>query len=226
MERGFSLTETIISLTLSLFILLFTSMFVDFVRKESLRDKEEMDNLQEFYSGIDRIAYEMKRCGLGLSNLWEKEEYKIFEISNDTISLRRGDGMSFLENKVFRGGKIICVHEPDKFEERKEIIITDLMKFEYKRIAKKERNFLTLSEALENDYPERSLVIRINHVSFKYDGKRKILRISQNFGPYQPLIENIESCSFKRDGNSVILEISFDKKFFNFRFFNPFGGEL
>ncbi len=226
MEKGFSLTETIISLTLSLFILLFTSLFVDFVRKESLRGKEEMENLQEFYSGIDRIGYEIKRCGLGLSHLWEKEEFKIFEVLDDALYLRRGNGKTFLSDKALRGENRIFVDEPFKFKEGREIMVTDFLKFENKKIIKKEKNALVLSGALKNDYSERSLAIQINYVSFKYDGRKKILRMSQNFGPYQPLIENIESCSFKRERNSLILKVSFDKKIFNFRFFNPFGGEL
>lgn len=226
MEKGFSLIETIISLTLSLFILLFTSLFVDFVRKESLRGKKEMKNLQEFYSGIDRIGYEIKGCGLGLSHLWETEKYKIFQILDDTLFLRRGDGKTFLSDKAFRGEKRICVNEPFKFKEGREVIVTDFLKFENQKITKKEGNILILSEALKNNYSERSLAIQINCVSFKYDGRKKILRMSQNSGPYQPLIENIEGCSFKKEGNSIILKVSFDKKIFNFIFFNPFGGEL
>lgn len=225
MEKGFSLIETIISLTLSLFVLLFTSLFVDFVREEILLGKERMENLQGFYSGIDMIGNEIKRCGLGLSHLWETEDFKIFQILDDTIFLRRGDGKTLLSDKALRGEDRISVDEPFKFKEGREIVVTNFIKFENKKIKKKEENILFLSEALKNDYSERSLVIQINYVSFKYDRRKKVLRMSQNSGPFQPLIENIEGLSFKKEGNSLTLKVYFDKKIFNFVFFNSFGGE-
>ncbi len=224
MEKGFSLMETIISMTLSLFILLFTSLFVDFVRKESLKGKEEMEDLQEIYSGIDRLGYEIKRCGIGLSLLWEKEDYKILSISENSISLRRGNGKSFLKERAFKGEKRIIVEEPFLFKERREVIITNKIRFENNKILKIKKHEIRLSDSLEDDYPEGAEVIQINFISFKYDMGKKVLRMSQNSGSYQPLIERIENCTFKKDGKIIILNFLSRKKSFTFKFFSPFGG--
>ncbi len=224
MEKGFSLTETIISMTLSLFILFFTSLFVDFVRKESFKGKEEMEDLQEIYSGIDRLGYEIKRCGIGLSLSWENNDFKILSISEDSISLRRGNGKSLLKERVFKGEKRIIVEEPFLFKEGREVIITNKIRFERNKILKIEKDEIRLSDGLENEYPEGAEVIQINFISFKYDSGKKVLRMSQNSGPYQPFIEGIENCTFKKDGKTIILNFLLGKKSFTFKFFIPFGG--
>lgn len=226
MEKGISLVETIISLTLSLFILLLTSMFVDFVRKESSKEKENMEDLQELCTGIDRVRFELRRCGLGLSPLWEKENFEIFKLSDNSINLRRANKKSPITVKSFKGEKKIVVEKPEIFKEGREVIITDFLKFEWKKILKIENGVLELEEALENDYSEDAEVIQINCVSFKYDSKKKILRMSQNSGPYQPLIEKIENCSFKKDGNIIVLSLLFNKKSVAFKFLSPFRGGL
>lgn len=226
MEKGFSLIETIISLTISLFVLFSTSMFVDFVRKESSKEKEKMEDLQELYTGVDRIRFELRRSGLGLYPLWEKDNFKIFELSDNYIGLRRANKKSFILEKSFKGERKIIVEKPEIFKERREIIITDFLNFEWNRIVKIENKVLELERGLENDYLDGSKVIQINFISFKYDSKKKILRMSQNSGPYQPLIEKIENCSFKKDGNTIVLNFLFNEKSFTFIFFSPFGGEL
>lgn len=224
MEKGFSLLETLISLTLSLFILLFTSIFVNSVKKESLKAVKEMEDLQELFSGIDRISFEIKRCGLGLTSFWESENFKILSISNDTISLRRCGGYTLLKEKAHQGEKNIHVEDPSLLKEGREVLITDLIKFEKNKILKIDKNAIILSDNLKNDYLEDSKIILINLVSFKYDKNKKILRMFQNSGSYQPFIENVESFSIIKDGNSIILNLLFNRKEFTFRFFMPFGG--
>lgn len=226
MAKGFSLIETLISLTLSLFILLFTSIFVDSIKKESLKGMKEMEDLLELFSGIDRISYEIKRCGLGLSSFWENENFKFLIITEDTISLRRWGGCSLLMEKAYRGEKKIYVENPSIFKEGREILITDSINFENNRVSKIDKKVITLSDTLKNDYPEDSKIILINFISFKYDRAKRILRMSQNSGTYQPLIENVEGFSLKKDGSSIILSLLFNKKTFYFQFFMPFGGGI
>ncbi|MGQ9619017.1 MAG: hypothetical protein ACUVUG_08685 [Candidatus Aminicenantia bacterium] len=226
MEKGISLTETIISLTLSLFVLFSSSIFVSSIKKEILKGKEQIESLQELYSAIDRISYEIKRCGIGLSKEWEMDEFKIFEIYNERINLRRFDEDSLIKEECSKGEKNIQVEEPFKFKEGREIIITDFLNFDFNEISEIKNDEIILKDYLKNDYEEGSKIIQINFVSLKFDKSKKILRMSQNSGPFQPIVENVEDINFKIVDSSIISEIVFQKRKFLFKFFIPFGGEI
>ncbi len=225
MGRGFSLVEASISLTLSLFILLFTSMLVDSVSKGSFKGKEEMDGLQELYSGMDRIGYEMKRCGMGLDGLGARGELKVFELSEICISIKKGNRQSILKENCYMGEKVIWVKEPELFKEGREILITDFLNNELNKINKIENGEFWLEKELENNYYKGSKVIQIDSVSFKFDKSKKVLRLSQNSGPFQPLIERVDDLIFEENGKLINIKIEYRRKLFNFKFFLPCGGE-
>ncbi len=219
MEKGLSLVEASISLTLSLFILFFTSMLVDSVRKESFKGKEEMEDLQELYSGMDRIGYEMKRCGLGLDGLEGIGELKAFELSEICVSIKRGNRQSVLKENCYMGEKVIWVKEPELFKEGREILITDFLNHELNKIKKIEKGEFWLENGLENNYYKGSKVIQIDSISFKFDKSNKVLRLSQNSGPFQPLIERVEELKFEKNGKLINIKIGYRRKLFNFKFF-------
>jgi len=208
--RGFSLLETLISLTIFSFIILGTLEFYTKARSHFLRLKQDHETSQSALSGLDKIRIDVSQSGKGL---FTPSRLKITE----GISCREGilknessEKKLFSVSNLESGQTRIFFQDTRELNKNSKICIFDSHKGEIKNISSVDSNSCVVSTPLSYSYQQKEVgILLLREVRFYLDKTKNILRRKVNSSPAQPLIEEISgfSCSYDETTNLVKVRI-------------------
>jgi type II secretory pathway pseudopilin PulG len=208
-KRGFSLIESLLSLSLFLFILLSSLEFFISTRNHffNLKDEQEIDLAA--YSTLDKIRLDLCECGRGLIVPQSMELFEAIQLTDGILVIHSKDKEILPESDLVAGQTFIQVVSTAGIKKGQKLCFTDLEKGEVKTIAAVDKHGLTLGSSLNYSYrKDEAAFILIRTLSFFLDSSRGILRRKVNASPAQPLLENVSAFNVFYEAKSNIVSLS------------------
>lgn len=212
-NQGFSLIESLISLTLFLLLVLSSLEFFVLARDHFFQLKDDQEANAAAYSALDKIRKDILEAGLGLlipSHLGVLEP--LSEKNGALILLSKEKKFSLLEN-LTSGQPDIPLQNAKYIKKNRELCVFSPFNGEVKSVSTEGQEYLALSAPLDFSYSrENTSVALLKKVSFFLDEDKHILRRRVNNGPAQPLLEDIASFGFVYEKASNLVKLSLSLK--------------
>jgi prepilin-type N-terminal cleavage/methylation domain-containing protein len=210
-KKGFSLIESLISLSLFLVIVLACLELFGFTRNIFLKLKIQEESKSAVFSALDKMKTDILSGGSGLL---EPVQLGLLEsITEDEgalIILSMEKNFASL-NDLVTGQTKILLPSISKLKKKREICIFDALKGEIKSIVSAANKSIVLSTPLDFSYSKDDThIYLIKQVALFFDKNKKIIRRKINSSPAQPLLEDVAlfDFSYSKTTNLVSLRIS------------------
>lgn len=191
-SSGFSLIESLLSLSFFLIILAASLGFLVSTRNHFIDLKDEQEINQAGYATLDKIRLDLSECGLGLVTAQSKGLLEAIRASDNILAILSKDKDIPLENDLVAGQTFIPLASTAGIKKGQRFCITDPETGETKKIASVSKQGITLDSQLESSYSEEgATAILIRTITFYLDADRSILRRKVNTSPAQPLLEDV-----------------------------------
>jgi type II secretory pathway pseudopilin PulG len=210
-ERGISLIENLISMTLFLFIVLGVLEVFSLSRDHFLEIKTSQEANLAACSALDKIKADLQQCGGGFTELGLPGLVEPLSAENNILLLRRVEQRLSLLLELSAGQTRISLFDTSDFKKGKELYIADAVNGEIQTISSVESTGVILSSSLINSYKtEKSNLSLLNNIFFYLDKSKKVLRRKVNASPAQPLCEEVDSfeCSYSPETNLVKIRLA------------------
>jgi len=210
-ERGISLIENLISMTLFLFIVMGVLEVFSLSRNHFIEIKTSQEANTAAYSALDKIRADLQQCGGGYTELNLPGLVEPLSAESNILILRKVEQRLSLVHALSAGQTRISLIDTSNFKKGKELYIADAVNGEIQTISSVESTGAVLSSPLKNSYKtEKSTLSLLNKICFYLDKRKKILRRKVNASPAQPLCEEVDSfeCSYSPDTNLVKIRLS------------------
>lgn len=208
--QGFSLIESLITLSLFLFILMGALQIFSAAQNQFISLKQSHEIYTTACAALDKMTTDIQRSGqklalpasLGLLNPISKVENILYTLSAEK---------SFsLENSLLTGQTSIPISNTEDFKLGNEVCIFDKEKGEVLSVALIEENSIQISPPLTNSYAsEGTAIILLKKISFYLEESGEILRRKVNSSPAQPLCEGVRAfdCTYDPFTNLVKVKL-------------------
>lgn len=210
-KKGFSLIESLLSLSLSLIIVLFGLESLLTARHHFLKLQDEEQAREAAYAALDKIRFDLLKAGLGLFLPLKQGLLQALTIENNTLSIVFADEELKVISNYTAGQTKILVNSHSKIKKGCKICIFDLTQAEIKSVSAVGLHSFTISSPLAFSYaqPETSLVL-LKEISIYLNSKKHILRRKVNSSPAQPLLEEVSSFQgdYDKETNLVKLKLN------------------
>ncbi len=210
-ERGISLIENLISMTLFLFIVMGVLEVFSMSRDHFIEIKTSQEANMAACSALDKIKEDLQLCGGGFTELSLPGLVEPLGAEGNILILRRVEQRLSLTHELAAGQTRISLFDTSDFKKGKELYIADTANGEIQTISSVESTGAVLSSPLKNSYKtEKSTLSLLHKICFYLDKRKKILRRKVNSSPAQPLCEEVDSfeCSYSPESNLVIICLS------------------
>jgi type II secretory pathway pseudopilin PulG len=208
-NSGFSLIESLLSLTLFLFILVTSLEFFVSTRNHFFDLKNEQEVNQAAYATLDKIRLDLCECGRGLIVPQSKGLFYAIQVIDATLIIQSKDMDILPENDLVTGQTFIPVVSTKGIKKGQKLCFSDPEKGEVKTIISVDKHGLTLSSSLNSSYrKDEATFILIRTISFFLDSGRGILRRKVNTSPAQPLLEDVSAFNVFYEATSNIVSLS------------------
>jgi len=218
MNKGFSILEVIIALTISLGALFLVMLYISQAGNHSKKVIGYQQKMESIIHTMTMVNADLANCGKRL-----QEAAKIFNLSlleYSAIGFRVTIGVSHekLLEEVFVGDQNISINRNYYFSRGKKIIIFEAHSclYEMRDIERVKGDVLILDEGLKNSYSTNAIVVVLKEVEYKLykHSEGNILKRKVNKGYFQPLLENITDfyVSYNPKANSVLYRIEVNCK--------------
>ncbi len=212
-RKGFSLIESLISLTLFLIIVVSSLEFFAYTRSHFKKLKDQQETNQDAYAALDKMRIDLLHGGSGLlipSHLGLLD--CIFE-NNGALNIYSKDMELPLLTDIISGQARILLNSTKKIKRDAELCIFDAYKGEVKSIASVNKDSLVFSSPLNFSYQqENTTIILLKKISLFLDEENKILRRKVNASPAQPLCEDVTFFNFNYQNLSNLAKLQFGLK--------------
>jgi type II secretory pathway pseudopilin PulG len=206
---GFSLIESLLSLSLFLFILVSSFEFFISTRNHFFDLKDDQEVNQAAYATLDKIRLDLCESGRGLIAPQSNGLLESLKVNGDTLIIHSKDKDIPLSSDLVAGQTFIPLSSTAGIKKSQKLCIIDLEKGEVKTITAVNKQGIALSASLNSSYAmEDAAVILIRTVSFYLDTDRGILRRKVNASPAQPLLEEVYAFDFIYETTSNIVSLS------------------
>jgi type II secretory pathway pseudopilin PulG len=205
---GFSLTESLIALTLFLFLIL-AGIEVFSSARETLSKLGESQLAEETVSAaIDRIRADVRTAGRGLAGPGA-EPVKSLEAVGAALVVRTGELTARLAADAAAGTSILAVAGAEDFPAGRKILVMDESKGESALVAESGTGVLRLAAPVAGAYGRSGTsVVLIREISLYMDAARSVLRRKVDGGSGQPLLEDARIFGFSIGSPSPVVDIS------------------
>jgi type II secretory pathway pseudopilin PulG len=208
-NSGFSLIESLLSLSLFLFILVGSFEFFISIRNHFFELKNEQEINQAAYATLDKIRLDICESGRGLVAQQTAGLLEAIQASGNTLTIQSKDKDIPLGNKLIAGQTFIPLAETTGMKKGQELCIADPEKGELKTIVSVTDQGLLLDSSLNSSYEKtEATAVLIRTVSFHLEADSGILRRKVNASPAQPLLEDVLSFDFAYTTTSNIISLS------------------
>ena len=217
-NKGFTLLEVLVSLSLFLLILTLTLKITAINKKIFHRLKEQEETTEFCFSAIEKMKMDILRAGELLRDVQEFNLLESIQVHENKLIIRYGEQTSCLLENAIAGVRSIQIINSKSFKKNRKIIIKGKRKGEITEIFKKQNSTLILKNPLSFDYKkEDTEIILIKEISYFLDPAENILRRKVNRSPAQPLIDGITFFEVEYSKDKNLLFIKFKKE--NEKFF-------
>lgn len=191
-STGFSLIESLLSLSIFLFILVTSLEFFVRTRDHFFELKDEQEVNQAAYTTLDKIRLDLCECGRGLAVPQSEGLLKAIAVSDNILSIQSKDTVIPLENDLAAGQTFITLASTAGIKKGQKLCFTHPEKGEVKSIISVEKRGLLLDSSLNYSYSkDEATVILIRTLTIFLDAGRGVLRRKVNASPAQPLLEEV-----------------------------------
>jgi type II secretory pathway pseudopilin PulG len=208
-NSGFSLIESLLSLSLFLFILVSSLEFFVFTRNHFFNLKNEQEINQAAYATLDKIRLDLCECGRGLIAPQSKGLLDAIQANGNTLIVRSMDRDIPLGSDLTVGQTFIPLSSTTGIKKGQKLCFTDAGKGEIKTISSVDKHGLTLNSPLNSSYrKDETKFILIRTIFFYLDSDQGILRRKVNASPAQPLLEDVSAFDVFYEAASNIVSLS------------------
>jgi len=196
-KKGFSLIESLLSLSLFLFIVLACLELFGLTRNIFLKLKIQEESKSAVFSALDKMKTDILSGGSGLL---EPVQLGLLEsITEDEgalIILSMEKKLTSL-NDLVTGQTKILLKSISNLKKKREICIFDTLKGEVKSIVSAANKSIVLSSPLDFSYSkDETHIYLIKKVSLFFGKDKQIIRRKVNSSPSQPLLEDVALFDF------------------------------
>ena len=210
-ERGISLIEYLISMTLFLFIIMGVLEVFSLSRNHFIEIKTSQEANMAACSALDKIKADLQQCSEGFTNLRFPGLVESLSAENNILLLRRVEQRFSLALELSAGQNRISLFDTSDFKKGKELYIADDAKGEIQTISSVNKTGVILTSSLINSYSvDETELSLLNKIIFYLDKSKQILRRKVNSSPAQPLCEEVESfeCFYSPETNLVTIRLA------------------
>jgi len=208
-KEGFSLIESLISMTLFSFMLISCLDFFCTARSHFFKLKSEQENKESAFSALDKIRNDLLKGGLGLiapSRLGIIKGIRKNE-SGSLIILSKQKELDIPED-LLTGQTRISIESEKNIKKGREICIFDTHKGEIRCISSIDNMSIILTSPLSSSYQkENTNIILLKKVTIFFDKNKSILRRKVNSSPSQPLIEEVAAFEIDHEEFSNLVKL-------------------
>jgi len=209
-EKGFSLIESLVSLTIFLMITLASLEFFGMTRTIFFRLKKAEETQEGALFAMDKIKIDVLQAGQGLGEPMNLGIVEGIEVKNNALLLRRRELRFSLLKDLPAGETQIFFEDTTDLKPGKEICVFDRNKGETKIISSVNKDSIVLSSPLDFSYlKEESSIFLLEKISLFFEVRKNILRRKVNAAPPQPLLEDVNAFSFSYEKPESLVRISF-----------------
>ncbi len=207
-KKGFSLIESLISL--SLFLIIVLTCFEVFGRTRNLffKLKEKEEEREAVLAALDKMRTDLHLGGAGLFDPIQLGILEgISEDSGSLIILSKEKELS-LCNDLVEGQTRIQLESTSELKKGRDICIFDSLNGEVLSISSVDEESIVLSSSLNFSYiKEKASIILVKKISLYLDEKNPTLRRKVNSSPAQPLLEETAFFDFDMDKAANLVKL-------------------
>lgn len=209
-EKGISLTETLISLSLFSLVVLGSLEFFVHTRNLHQKLKSQQEASAAALSAMVRMKADLLAAGAGLV---EPIQLGLLEgISNDEskLTILNKEKEWIPTGDLTQGETRIILENASELKGGREVCIFDSLKGEIKSVFSADNESIVLSQPLSFSFrKEKTHIILIHKVSFFYDSGKNIIRRRVNSSPAQPLVEDAATFEFEYEREANLARFRF-----------------
>ena len=206
LQYGFSLIESLICLSLFLFILLSSLEFFGLTRKIFLKLKSQQETKLAALTALDKMKTDLLNGGSGISEPIRLGVLEGITENNDALVVFSRERDLPLHDELVSGQTRISLEETKTIKKGRDLCIFNSKKGETKSISSVSQNSIILSSPLEFSYKkEKSRMILLKKISFYLD--KETLRRKVNSSPAQPLLEDAALFAFDYEKISNLIRL-------------------
>ena len=208
-EKGFSLVELLIGMTLFLIILTAGVEFFSHTRALFLKLKDAEEDAQAVYSALDRIRLDLVRGGRGLKEAMDLGLISVVDAGPEKLTILSTEGARTLGQDVEPGGGRAVLGSTEGFRKGDRVCFLEGYRGEVRSVAAVEGNALTLDLPAEAGYSVGACrVFLIERISYYLGTVDRVVRRQVNSSPAQPLIEDVGDFKFSYDVPSNLASVA------------------
>ncbi len=215
MNKGFTLLESLISLSLFGLILIFSYEFYFSARKHFIYLKEQQESNMSVRAAGERMKEDIQQAGKGLRKAIALDLIEAVSASEGSLYLQSVESIHNPLSSLWQGQTRIELSNTSSFSRNRKVCFIGRNRGETGRIKSVLEEAIILLEPLSFSYPasEVSLLL-IREINIYIDRTKNLIRRKINFSPAQPLLENIQafSATFQRESNLIVIQIETNEK--------------
>lgn len=212
-DKGFSLIESLLSLSLSLIIVLASLEFFGFTRNLFFKLKTKQEAKEAALAALDKIRFDLLEAGLGLQQPICLEILDGITGSEDTlIIISKEENFTPLDD-LAPGQTSIQLNSTAKLKKGRKICVFNSTQGEVKSISSVEEESVALSSPMNLSFlKEETSVLLLREVSFFLDKNNHTLRRKVNTSSAQPLLEEVDLFDFHHEKERNLVRLSLSLK--------------
>ena len=210
-KKGISLIESLISLSLFLFIVVACLELFGFTRKIFLKLKIQEESNAAVFSALDKMKTDILSGGSGLLEPVHLGLLEGITEEEGALTVLSMEKKLAPVNDLVAGQTKILLPSISNFKKKREICISDILKGEVKSIVSAANKNIVLSSPLDFSYSKDiTHICLIRKVSFFFGKDKQTIRRKVNSSPSQPLLEDVAlfDFSYSKTTNLVSLRLS------------------
>lgn len=198
--KGFSLIESLISLSLFLIIVLSCFELFGITRNIFLKLKNNEDSREAVIAALDKMRTDLLSGGSGLIDPIRLGILEGVSQNSDTLVILSKEKELLCLDDLIEGQTRIPLESTAELKKEREICIFDSQNGEVKSISKVDAESIVISSPLDLSYTrDKVSLILVKKISLYLDKKKPVLRRKVNSSPAQPLLEETAFFGFDLD---------------------------
>jgi len=196
-QKGLSVVESLISLSIFLVIVIGSLEFFGFSRRLYMKLKIEEETGLAALSALERMKTDVLQAGLGLLDPIHLGLLEGITKTDSALIILSKEKSLFPAANLFEGQTRIQLESTEGIKREREICIYDGSKGELNSISSVEKNSVILSSPLSFFFlKEKTFLVLLEKISLFYDIEEQTIKRKVNSSPAQPLLEEVTLFNF------------------------------
>jgi prepilin-type N-terminal cleavage/methylation domain-containing protein len=208
-ERGFSLIESLLSLSIFLIVVLSSLEFFGFTRDLFLKLKTKQETMEAALAALDKMRFDLLEAGLGLQQPISLGVLDGIAISEDTLIIISKEKSYTLLGDLSAGQTSIPLDTTSELKKGRKVCVCDSNKGEIQSLSSMDKENIFLSSPLNYSFlKDETCVFLLREVSLFLDKNKNTLRRKVNTSPAQPLLEEVGLFDFRHETATNLVKLS------------------